>query len=44
YDIGIQVGPGEGDFRRTMVLTLVPRYILINALPRSLEFTQAACG
>ncbi|CAM9862638.1 unnamed protein product [Ectocarpus sp. 12 AP-2014] len=44
YDIGIQVGPGEGDFRRTMVLTLLPRYVLINALPRTLEFTQASCG
>lgn len=43
YDIGIQVGPGEGDFRRTMVLTLLPRYVLVNALPRALQFTQAAC-
>ncbi|CAM9721183.1 unnamed protein product [Scytosiphon promiscuus] len=44
YDIGLQVGPGEGDFRRTLVLTLLPRYVLINALPRTLEFTQASCG
>ncbi|CAN0371440.1 unnamed protein product, partial [Ascophyllum nodosum] len=44
YDVGIQVGPGEGDFRRTLVLTLVPRYVLVNALPDALEFTQAGCG
>lgn len=44
YDIGIQVGPGEGNFSRTMVLTLLPRYILVNNLPRALEFTQAGCS
>lgn len=27
-----------------MVLTLLPRYILVNTLPQALEFTQAGCG
>jgi hypothetical protein len=40
YEIGIQFRPGEGIFRDTLILSLAPRFILVNKLKRGFFFRQ----
>ncbi|CAM9662942.1 unnamed protein product, partial [Phaeothamnion confervicola] len=44
YDMGIHVATGDGTYRHTLVLTLVPRFVLVNRLPASVEITQSGCA
>lgn len=44
YDLGLIMRPCEPPFQRTSLLTLVPRYLLINRLDAPLEFSQAGCA
>jgi hypothetical protein len=40
FEVGIQFRPAEGIFRNTLILSLSPRYILVNKLNRGIFFRQ----
>lgn len=40
FVLGVSIAVAEGQFRRTKVITLTPRFVLINALGRTLKVKQ----
>ncbi|GBG24825.1 Vacuolar protein sorting-associated protein 13A [Hondaea fermentalgiana] len=44
FVLGVSIAVAEGQFRRTKVITLTPRFVLINALGRTLKVKQRPLG
>ncbi len=44
YQLGVEIGSGVGRFRRSKIITFVPRFTLVNDMRLPLEFQQLRCG
>jgi hypothetical protein len=44
YQLGVEIGSGVGRFRRSKIITFVPRFTLVNDTRLPLEFQQLRCG
>eukprot|EP00003_Mantamonas_plastica_P031498 TRINITY_DN823_c0_g1_i3.p1 TRINITY_DN823_c0_g1~~TRINITY_DN823_c0_g1_i3.p1 ORF type:complete len:3996 (-),score=1299.11 TRINITY_DN823_c0_g1_i3:663-12608(-) len=43
YDVGVTVGLAEGRFNLTKIVTISPRYVLVNYTQRHVHFRQSGC-